>query len=230
MVRRLCVFLVLVTLAASVSGCSALLPRHLPYKQPEQPADGATYYNNYLGLAVTVPYGWYEEEINNLNLTKNPQDGGDLFSLDLYDYGDGGYSIELITIQNNVNSKADEHAELMLFADYYPGASENEYLEWMAEYIEDKTDGEYYYELEDIDTKTVNGRQYTRFVAKVTFADDTVPYYEEYYVSPVNETFFVAYINYWSDSLLSKSAAYYALENAFTLNGAHGASNPIQSI
>lgn len=232
MVRIFSVFLASLALAASITGCSALLPSSREQEPSEQPYDGATYYNGYLGLAVTVPDGWYEEEINAYNLTKNPRDSADLYSLDLYDYGDGGYAIDLISMQNDTDSSADAHAELMLYADYYPGTDEEEYLGWISDYILDKADEEYYYEIEDIGGKTINGRRYTRFLAKVSFSDGSTPYYEEYYVSTVNGAFFVAYINYWSDSRRSKAAAYSALESVFSLEDTYGAeaNNPIQSV
>lgn len=231
MVRVLSVFLASLALAASIPGCTAVLPPSWPQEPPEQPY-GTTYYNGYLGLAVTVPNGWYEEEINTYNLTENPLESADLFSLDMYDYGDGGYAIELITLQNDPDSSADSHAELMLYADYYPGIDEEEYLGWVSDYITDKTDGDYFYELEDISGQTINGRRYTRFLAKVSFSDGTTPYYEEYYMSTVNDTFFIAYINYWSDNRQSKSAAYSALEAAFSLGDAYSAEahNPVQSV
>lgn len=221
MLRMLSALLAMLALAASMPGC-AVMERVQPEPPGEDPYGTATYYNGYLGLSVTVPDGWNEEEVNARNLTGNPEDSRDLSSLDMYDYGDGGYAIELMSIQNAGDSTLDDHAELMLYADYYPQTDEDEYLGWMPDFIEEQTDGEYTYVLEDVGERSVNGRLYTRFLAKVSFWNDTEPYYEEYYITMVNGMFFVAYINYWSGSEQSKAAAYDALENAFSLGSDYG--------
>lgn len=204
MIRRFLTVAVL-TAALLLSGCL-----------PAPAAREVTYYNGYMGLAVKIPAGWSSDARNEQNLTSTPDDSMQFSALDLYDYEDGGFELGLISMQNGQDSTADDHAYLRLSAEYYPEYSQEEYLDLLYAYIEYYSDEEYTYTVIDESRQMINKQAFTRFLVEVEHYPDL--YYEEYYVVPVKDMFFIAYINYWPDSKESKMDAYSALSDCFVLS------------
>jgi len=165
------------------------------------PAEPDVSYNGFLGLTVTVPLGWQTEYKNNVNLTSSPEESGSLSSLDLSGNSDGSvFEIRLISMQNVPDSSRSDHVEIMLYADYAPDYSEDDYLASLERFILEQSDMEYLYHIVTIAATEISGHRFTRFLVKVTpfYMQGEDFYYEEYYVAPVGSSYFVAYTNYWS--------------------------------
>lgn len=230
----LCAVISVTLLFSGFSACMSVAERFAGLLEPGSETEYSTdkekvettevMYNGYLGLKVTIPAGSYKAYQNDVNLTKRPEESELRSSLDLYDYEDGGYLIELVDIENEPDSSYDDHAMLSLYADYYPDVYFDEYLEMFAHYV-DRSDDYSTYELIEQTPQDINDKTYERFLVYVS-GEDSAPYYEEHYVTQANGCFFVAYINYWSDNEKSKSDAYEILNKCFTLESA-GIGQPI---
>ena len=186
---------------------------------PPQPLPDVSY-NGFLGLAVTVPAGWLTEYKNLRNLTPVPEESESLSSLDLSGNSDQSvFEIKLITMQNVDDSSRSDHVEIILYADYAPDYSEEDYLSSLEIFIQELSDAEYLYEIASVGEALISGHRFTRFLVEVTpfYMHGEDFYYEEYYVVPVGRSYFVAYTNYWGRNEGYKSNVAETLSSCFAL-------------
>ena len=213
--KRLFCTILAILLAVLFAGCGAGLPdifSELPFSNmPSLPGDpnpmpggpdsrgqGTVYYNVCLGLSMQVMQQDYIVEINASNLGTDRNTCRTLNDFDWDNAGDG-YQATLLIISTSDDSTLPEHAGMWLFAEYYPDWTHEEYIEEFGYWLDEDTDVSEY-TLEGVDTTTINGREYTRFLARVDSMEGYDTYYEEYYVTPVSECYLIAEVDYWPDN------------------------------
>lgn len=155
-------------------------------------------------------------------MTATPEESADFGALDGFDYGDGGYSFDLVSFENKKDSSHQDHSYMLLYLEeYLYFDSFEEYVEF---FIEDALYFDSYYRRNLVENGTIEmgGQLFRKLsIEAVDLEDSRWTFVEDYYITPVGQEedclYLVIYINYWPDSHLSVSAAEYMLKNCFSL-------------
>ena len=223
--RKMTAVLLAVALLLACAGCSkeeqsseggqGSSSEKTPVAPAQKETEDTVYYNSFLGLTVTAPDGFYVTSLNEANLSQEPDQTTDPNNLEWYDYGDGGFGLDLITIWNKRSDTHDDHAEMDVYAEDYADLSGgfDAYWEDFLHYTSYSEESEYYCVSGDTGTAQLHGRSYRTLTRVIGNEHNDVDYAEEYYVTQLGDIYVVIYVNYWMDSAQSKTDAYFLREH-----------------
>ena len=167
------------------------------------------YYNDYLGLSITVPPGW---QINAISDNLSDKQGQTAIP-HLISYATGGGRLELIDIQNTAESTLPEHSRFYAYAEVFPEQVEVEqYMDLLAAFLQ-KADASHSYTLEKRQELSLARHNAHHICLRVDTAGQEISYNEEYFIVPLRTDFVVFYINYWPQNAASLAAALSVLDN-----------------
>jgi hypothetical protein len=177
---------------------------------PPPAAEGpAVYYNDYLGLSISVPADWHINDIgSNLSVEK-----GQTATPSLIEYAAGGGRLELIDLQNTEKSACPEHCRFYAYAEIFskPVAVE-QYTDLLVNLLQGAEDGRDY-NLEKRQELPLARHTAQHICLRVDTNGQKPAYNEEYFIVPLKTAFVIFYISYWPQNAASQAAALTMLDN-----------------
>ncbi|MDL2287836.1 hypothetical protein LJC32_00450 [Oscillospiraceae bacterium OttesenSCG-928-F05] len=179
-------------------------------------AVGTRYYNDYLGIILTVPDGWTLRGMENLSET--PGELKFLGDMVGETYADGASGYPVADLWSRAKDTDPAHAQMTVFCDVMPeGTTAEAYCDTLkTAYVgsfPDSSGGHFTSTYTAGRQVSLSGKTFTQLTFQTVFAEGDVGVTEEYYVSEVYPgQFLVLHVNYWTDEEASYNAAMYALE------------------
>lgn len=165
------------------------------------------YYNGAAGLTVTVPEGWYQNNINEKNLTATPEQSMDLDEMDSFDLKDDGFSYFLLNISSQESDKNEENVQVTLQLDKYEDKSFDEYTDYIENLYNAGTDG-YTYALQEREKVKINDEKYVKLSYTVTHEKNSNPYFEEHYLKDLGDLYLDMCISYYDNTKSENDARF----------------------
>ena len=167
-------------------------------KSAEKLTAESTYYNGFLGVAYTVPGGWWMYDLNTDNFGSSAAETADESMLDIH-FGEGYDFIDMASIANLQYSQRDNHIGIYISAEKQEGIETLDdyidgYVDYMLEPYEGKT-----YSLADEGQVQIHGRPFELRVFDVDQSERSFKIIT--YTCEVNEGYYLSLeANYWPDN------------------------------
>lgn len=149
-----------------------------------------TYYNDYLGVSITVPAGFWLYEADPDNFTEQQGLTGSYGQLSPQSYGTGEY-LMLIDYANLQYSNRDNHVSFFVFGERVDGVTDlASYMEQDEEYRLEPEEGIEYSIIES-ESFTLGDTEGAYRVYECKYTDDDYRYFLSTYVFPVGGDFYL---------------------------------------
>ncbi len=175
-------YFLLLMLCLILSACTNQIPT-IDTENTTKKTEQNIYYNDYLGLNITIPEGW---QINMLsdNLSSEPTG-------QTYQPG----RLELLDISNNQPEHSLDHIRFYAYAEIFPEQVDiNSYIDIFRQYLS----GENCQIIKEEDISLLR-KDARRLITNIELSEQDLYYHEEYYILAIKEAVLVFYLNYWPD-------------------------------